>query len=214
MMGLILGNNNSAGQVNHGDIAALNGAAALTICCWRFTDIVASPGDTEKGATAFLWMGNRELHASELPTWNRYTDVYQIPTLVWTHHACVFDGSRAAADRIKFYAEAVEQTTTGSTAGTTLLDTTGSALIIAPANVAGDWAHLRCWTQALTPADIALEMYSYWARQRSGLVLDCPYDDGVLARDYSGNGNHGTTNGAIQRAGPPISYGGKVLVTG
>ncbi len=216
-MALGLGNNSANGQINHGDIALMNGAAALTVCCWRLTDLVNSPGDLEKGSTALLWMGNRELHASELPTWDRSTDLYQIPISAWSHHACVFDGSLTAASRIKFFGDGNEQTTTGSTAGTTLLDSTGSAVIIAPSNVSGVWAHLRIWAAALTAAEIQLEMVRYWAVRQTNLLLDAPYDDALNTRDYSpAHANPGTAVGGPpeQQSGPPISYGGKVLVTG
>lgn len=244
-MALTLGDNNNAGYIDHGDIALMNGAAALTVCCWRFADSVASPGECEKGSTSLLWMGNgRELHSSEVASWDRFTDVYQIPVTRWTHHACVFDGSLAAAARIKFFGDGTEQTTAGSTAGTTLLDSTGNPVRIARGNVAGVWAHLRIWAAALTEAEVFLEMHRYWAARQHNLLLDAPYDDALWARDYSGAGNHGigialpialeevsgsvsleSGPGAVlteqptggpprQTHGPPVSYGGKVLVLG
>ncbi len=218
-MALSLGLNNNNNYMDHGDITAVSSAATLTLMywMWRANPAVSTCG-IEKLPMSFFEMSGDTLVTKQVSSWTLSTSVYTVPNATWTHHAFVFDGALADADRVKLYSNATLLALTGSTAGTTLPDTTGNGLQVGQSNVWGYAAHLRMWSVALTQAEILLEMHRYWAARKTTLVLDAPYDDQIAARDYSVNGNHGTLGTApgapTQQHGPPVSYGGKVLVTG
>lgn len=133
---------------------------------------------------------------------------------VWEHWAFVYDGNGAAnADRLKIYKAGVNQSLTfvgtipasAADGGTEPIyaarDSRGSVFLN------GRLAFIKLWTVALTAAEVAQEVFSYRAVRTADLVLAAPYDDGTNANDYSGARNHGTVVGALQSAGPPVSYG-------
>ncbi len=245
-MALVLGNNDNNGYMDHGDITALNGATALTVACWSLAGVAVSPGSIDKATSSGLLttltffqaggdgsayaVGDGNVFTTHL--WWLRTANGVIDTTKWTHMAVVYDGTADVTSRVTVYKDLVSFPLWGinypdpgtpaqgedadTTAPTSLPTTTSDPLKVNEGNVSGVKAHLRLWLAALTPAELALERERYWAGRRENLLMDCPYDDQIAGRDYSGNGNHGTavTGPPIQRHGPPVSYGGKVLVTG
>lgn len=234
-MALSLGQNSNNGWTDHGDIAAMNGATALTLAFWVAAGAAVSAGPIRKATATFFQMDTgRRYWVRDPGVWDLLTlDGDQIPpdVLNWNHFGLVYDGSLPVTDRITVYKNAVSQAplygtnltdTQGSTAATTAPtswpSTSPNPLQVGNANTSGLHGHLRLWNAALTQAEVAQEMHRYWASRQTNLLLDAPYDDQLNARDYSGTGNHGTWNPVNgtpdQRQGPPIPYGGKVLVTG
>ncbi len=241
-MALTLGANSGNGHLDHGDVSAMNGASALTVAFWSLGGPAASPGQLDKETTSgvsttltFLQaggdgsayaVGDGNVFTSQL--WWLRTDNGVIDFANWVYAAVVYDGSAAVTSRITVYKDLVSYPLTGlnithpqgtdadETAPTSFPDMTGKSLLVNSGGVSGTKAHLRMWEAALTLAELAVERERYWAARRANLVMDCPYDDQLAARDYSGSGNHGTyVNGPpVQRHGPPVGYGGKLLVTG
>lgn len=139
-------------------------------------------------------------------------------TDAWHHWAFVYDGGGAAnADRLKIYLDAANQSLTfnGTIPASMGNATTGVVFTgfddVNNVYLDGTVALRRIWTAALSAAEVAQEMHSYRPARTSGLILWSPYDDGTNARDYSGNGNHGTATGARQAQGPPVGYGGETM---
>ena len=242
-MSLVLGNKNNNGYIDHGDISAIDGATALTLACWvrGGLDFPVDIGKGKEGITSDLMLfqvttGQRYMIRERLAdlslAWVLMSDQNVISTdlLDWDHFAMVYDGTLAVTSRVTVYKNAVslplvgpdgispQGTDASSTAPTSFPDTSPYSLENGNANVSGLTGHLRLWSVALTQGEVAQEVHRYWANRRTNLVLDAPYDDSLDPRDYSGAGNHGTwdrlfgTPGLSQ--GPPVAYGGKVLVTG
>jgi len=228
-MSLVQGNNNAT-YLDHGNIAAINGATALSIAFWAWGGAAVSISDIAKGTLHFFDMGGtREYQIREAGIWTLITAENTVPVEDWRHFGMVYDGTQPATSRITIYMDAISRPLTGinttlpqgsdaATTAPTSLPSSASAVQVGNSNVSGVIGHLRFWTAALTQAEIAQEQHRYWAFRQTNLVLDAPYDDQLAARDYSGNGNHGSWSSllspVIQRQGPPVSYGGKVLVTG
>lgn len=210
-------------KVDHGDIAAIDGVANFTImfdinwaaqeatASWT-SKIVATSGadgfDTQEAATnAIRWMIGSG-------GWNTYGTSGNILVAGWQHMAFFFDGAGAAnADRAKVYRNAVNQALsfTGSIPATIGANT--QPLLIGGGGREGAFAdavfaNVKAWTASLTLAEIYQEMQTIRPQRTTNLILWSPYLDGTSARDYSGAGNHGTVTGALQAAGPPVSYGG------
>jgi len=240
-MGLNLGGNSNHGYMDHGAITALNGATALTVAFWSLAELVNSPGDINKPTThgvqtslVFLQaggdgsayaVGDGNVFTTRL--WWLRTANGVIDITRWTYMNVVYDGAADVTSRVTVYKDLVSYPLTGlnitlpqgsdadTTAPTSLPDTGSASLFVNSGGVSGSKAHLRLWLAALTPAELALERERYWAARRTNLLMDCPYDDQIAGRDYSGNGNHGTfLDGPPLQVGGPIGYGGKILVTG
>lgn len=206
-------------QVNYGDLAAFDGASALTIMCWHIFDALAANAVPLGKTTTIEWQV-----VSATGDWfcvfnaqtGKVIDVFDSQSL--RHFATVYNGAGAAnADRLKMYINGVNQTVDFS--GTTIPATTDvSANIFEVGGVAGVFAnekvsHLKVWTAALTADEVAAEMWSYLPVRKTNLLIWSPFDDEVQARDYSGNGNHGTVVDApVQATGPAgVSYGSGVI---
>ncbi len=240
-MALSLGNNNINGSMNHGDIAAMNGATALTVAFWSFAFVAVSHGSLDKatssgllttltfmqeggGGTAYA-VGDGNVFTTQL-WWLRTADGVKDVTK-WTYMSVVYDGSADVSSRVTLYQDLVsypltgliitdpQGTTAATTAPTSFPDMSPNPLLVNSGGVYGLKAHVRMWSAVLTLAELALERERYWAARQTNLIMDCPYDDQLAGRDYSGNGNHGTlADGPPLQVGGPIPYGGKVLVTG
>lgn len=114
----------------------------------------------------------------------------------WKHVAMVYDGTLAAASRLKHYFEGYEITraTIGGTIPATL--TSGTSPITLLDNLQATLAHVAVYPGvALTAA--AVRSDSNWIRQSTGLAAWWPCDDGTgtTLRDVSGNAHHGTLVG-------------------
>lgn len=215
-------------QVDHGDIAAIDGATALSGMIWVFIDTLEVEG-------AFFWKGNRAgntaslffgmdsatnstlLWASAYSTIDGARAAGQVATGAWAHFAFAYDGSGVGnANRLFLYKDGVGLTETFVGTVPASLTSNTDAFQVGVGEIAatptvftdGKFAHLRLWSAVLTAGEIAQEMNSYRPVRTANLVLWSPYDDGTSARDYSGSGNHGTVTGALQFQCPPVSYGG------
>lgn len=215
-------------QIDHGDCNNLvDGAAALTFMCWIFPLV----GTTRRGIMSkFTDTTTRTEFSMDISTdaelgflasgaiFGR-TAAATLVNNTLAHVAFVYNGAGAAnADRCKIYkdgAEITPLTFTGTIPAT--LSSPSGGVIIGRAADAGSFfdatiSHVKMWNAALTLAELKQEKESYHPVRTSNLILWAPYDDGTSARDYSGRGNHGTVTGAVQAAGPPISYGAAQLV--
>ena len=220
-MALALGNNNNNSSTNHGDIAGIDGATALSLAFLVAGGAAVSASEIRKGSIRLFEMASdRAYQIREVGVWQLNSDANAVPPDVtdWNHFLVVYDGSLEAASRITIYKNGLPLALSGSYPGTALSSTSPETFRIGDVNVSGLIGHVRLWQAALTAAESAQEVHRYWACRRATLLLDAPYDDALHARDYSGNGNHGTwdpiTGIPEQRQGPPVSYGGTVLVMG
>lgn len=205
---------------NHGDIAAMDGASALTYGGWvRQTTLKASIALIHKlldnasrgtgivgGATA------TKIRCYVDPgTGNGVGDTTNavLTANTWQHLMMVFDGGGATnADKLKLYIGGISVpfTFTGTIPATTPSNTAtfrtqgSNDLVLIGQLYAG---HIKAWTAALTAAEVFQEMNNVRPIRTANLLVWSPYIDGPNARDYSGNGNHGTVTGALMAAGPP-----------
>src|SRR3989304_4109757 len=110
---------NAGDKVDHGDIAAIDGAANLTWMGWFNSDATtAIPGFT-KNTQYMLYEASGKWATGESGVWEKQSTT-SISTGTWVHVAVTYDGSAAAADRIQIYVNGTLETITGSNAGTTL----------------------------------------------------------------------------------------------
>ena len=204
--------------VDHGDIAAIDGTASLTICMWiKPETLAAAKGIIQKGpATGFdVRMKNvsGDLEMRIAADFHSSTGFFTANT--WVHLAIIYDGSQVAdADQLKWYKDGVQQTITFTGAGvpTTIPDSGAAALIIGGSAGTGGFVDgsiglVKIWNAVLTAAQMLQELNSYRPVSTSGLLVWAPYDDGTKAVDYSGNGNHGTVTGALATDGPHVGGG-------
>lgn len=208
-------------RVDHGDIAAIDGAAALSVAFWIFYQTSENAAEiVGKGAAGFTIResdSTADGMAMSMPdgATQGYTAAATFPTGSWQHWVWVFNGAGVGnAGRMQAYKD-------GASIGLTYVGTipatvgdAGTAQLQVGVNqglnafyIDAIIAHVKIWTAALTAGEAAQEMNSYRPVRMANLILWAPYDDGTSARDYSGNGNHGTVTGAVQIAGPPVSYG-------
>ena len=213
-------------KVDHGDIAAMDGASALTIMAWINPDTF-SANDAMFGRNADAsnyWVLQQGSTADDVmfqivtAAAGRIGETTSnlISTGAWHHVTVVYDGSLAGDARVAIYVDGAAQTLTYSGAGS-FPATLGSYTV--PFETGGltgglfadiKLSHLKVWTAALSAAEIAQEVHSFRPARTTNLIVSSPYDDGTSARDYSGQGNHGTVSGALQVTGPPVSYGAGV----
>jgi len=208
-------------KVDHGDIDAIDGTAALTVGVWAWLDT----SDTSrrefwgKGLSPIMYgtnFGAGGTNIVEVSGSDFGTVAAAITAQVWEYHAVVYDGSLGTnADRMKLFRNLSPLTVAFT--GTIPATLTGSATVFTFGSTNGShfWkGHLafgRIWTAALSIEELAREMWSYVPVRAANLILDSPYDD-ETARDYSGAANHGTITGATLVGGPPgINYGTRVL---
>ena len=202
--------------VAHGDINALDSAANATWMFWAYIQTVAADGFIEKGTAqiyAYLPSADTSNFATgQAGTWEKKTTTAPVVANVWAHWAVTYDGGVADPDKIVIYKNGVAQTLTGSNPGTTLSDQGANAVNVGRTQgvnyIDAILALVKVWNATLTAAEVQNEMNSYRPVRTTSLLLWSPYDDGTSARDYSGAGNHGTVTGALQVAGPPVSFGG------
>ncbi len=218
-------------KITFSDLAALDGAAALSGCMWykpdatsqlgllfgKMADISGATGGTKfvHGLTAGT-AGDDLWFAIDVTGGNvkfaRADDVFT--GTGWFHVGFIYDGSAAAADRIKVVVNGVNQTVTlpngnpGATTVTNAQAITLGATTADTADLPGDLAHFKLWTAVLTVAEMLQEMNSYRPVRKSDLLIWCPMDDTTVS-DYSGSGNTASAiAGATLVAGPPVNYGG------
>lgn len=211
--------------VTHGDIAAVDGASALSVMCWLWRD-TSNGGDARDGVWSKAGAGNTGPYIEFDYTnaggslWAIGTSTYAESTSnvwttgAWTHMAMVFNGAGGDnAARLQIYRNASLQSYSyNGTIPATIPDNGATTVAFARAVNAGSFdgkmALGKMWSAALTAAEVFQEMNSYRPQRTANLILWAPYDDGTSAKDYSGAGNNGTVTQATQIAGPPVSYGG------
>lgn len=212
-------------EVDHGDIAGVDGATVLSGMCWVYVDASSGiyvPYLAKISATTYTFTFGVRVNAG--------TAVFFTTTSagsgygetasgsrsngVWEHWAFVYNGGGATdSDKVKIYKDGVNQSLTYTGVLATSLTDTGTQSVRAGRNVRdatflnGRIALVKLWLAELTAAEVAQEYRSYRPVRTANLSLWSPYDDGVRAHDYSGQRNHGTVTGAAQRESPPVSYG-------
>lgn len=227
-MALTLGANSNDGYLDYGDLSDLNGATALSLLFWSSGGDAVNNFHFAKGTLLLCGMTGRGILIRDTAAgWILTAPGQVVPVGLWTSYAVIYDGSQAATDRMAFYRNAEwralfgaddvtpQGTDAGSTAPTALPNYS-DPFRVSQSNISGHVSHVRLYTAPLSAAEVAQEMYRYWASRRTNLLIDSPYDDALFARDYSGNGTHPTVvreTGPVQVASP-MTYGGKVLVTG
>lgn len=215
-------------SVTHGDIAAVDGAAAMTISlwlnldattgidvlvakfvstadCWRWS--MGGGGSTPDGGLWFDINGNFGSTAGGLLTAG-----------TWHHVAVRYDGAGVGdAARLKTYIDGSERALTFTGTIPATLPSNAASVVVGLRVVGGiqpldgKLGLFRLWTRALSEAEIANEYRSYRAAFPSSNIVESPYDDGTSSRDYSGSGNHGTVAGALAVQGPPVNVGSPIL---
>jgi hypothetical protein len=222
-------------SVDFGDIADVDGSpATLTISLWykpaadsQFgilwgkvaslggdsNDLYLAHSDGSGGAgTGIQWT-----HGTTSPKAIVASGVFTAGT--WYHIGLIYDGSQNPTNinALKIYIDGVQKTLafTGAiptnivgTADTVRCGTDGANA----GDLNGTLAHLRCWDAVLTAAQLEQERWSFLPSRTANLFLWAPMDDGTNAKDYSQSGNNGTVAGALQAAGPPVSYGGPMVL--
>ena len=204
-------------KVDHGDIAAIDGSAVLTVSIWVFVDTLVDSDEFWSKWTANVGIALRLAGATGAiraffdNQANYATSGDILTTAVWTHLGLVYDGGLANADRFKLYFNgAASALTVTGTLNTTIPATTASFNTMGggPGGfLDGRMAFLKVWTAALGPQEILAEIHNWRARRTQNLLIGAPYDDLTAAEDFSGNRNHGTVTGALQVPGPPVPYG-------
>lgn len=201
--------------INHGDIAAIDGAAALSfVGTFRRLSAGSIPGVT-KGNLFLLYSPDADdLAGGESAVWQYASTDNAIATDVDYRIACVYDGSLSAADRYKLWVDGVAKSLSGSTPGATLPSSaspleTGKTTTSAVDGVIADF---KMWSVALTAAEIIQETHSWRPARKSGLFIWSPYSGPTDLVDYSGSGNHGSNASATRAQNRPLSYGTSVAV--
>ena len=185
---------------------------------WLYADALnTSEGIFGKQNLGYFYLNGtnaERISAGQSGVWEKTTPAGSLVTAAWAHWTLTYDGSQAAADRVLIYKDGVSQTLAGTNPGATLSDEgalaveVGGSLNIVAGFIDAKIAHVRLWTATLTPAQVFQEMNSARPVRTADLVLDGRYDDATNAADYSGAKNPGAVTGALQVAGPPVSYGG------
>lgn len=203
--------------INHGNVAS-GSPTQLTHAYWAFPDaLTVVQRLLDKVDVIINW--SRDAAADQVFTvdgGNTYGKLGSALTVgQWDHWAWVFDGSLVGNARLALYKNGAVQTLTYT--GTQPASVTASnanyqiAGAAAPGRTFCDmkFAHLLVWVgTALSAADVANQMNMTRPVRTDNLKIWSPYDDGTSATDYSGAGNNGAVTGALQAAGPPVSYGG------
>jgi Concanavalin A-like lectin/glucanases superfamily len=218
-VGLLFDGNNAT--VSHGDVPNVDGAH-LSLAFWIF--VIAATANDEWIAKPLSGATGWRLPVAGVAT----TAVFQIgggtninatfpaSSIVpgsWQHYGIRYDGTQPSnVTKLRAWRNGIEQTLTYSVAVPATIGANALALktgmTVAGRALSGTLAHLFAWAATLAPEEILQQMMMRRPVRTAGLSLWVPYDDGVAARDYSGNANHGTVTSAVQAAGPPIGYGG------
>ena len=205
--------------VDFGDPAGVDGATALSILWWENEDTLVT------GESHWIKLAVGTNHTFRLRNDNTTSSIMVFETTVdnygssasgaiiagrWTHWAYVYNGGGAAnADRLKMYKDGVEQSLTFTGTIPASLFDAGANTIRFGGHASADGfvdmkaGHVKLFTTNLSAAEVGQEVMRYRPVRRTNLIIWSPCDDGVRARDYSGNSNHGTVTGALTTGGPP-----------
>jgi hypothetical protein len=142
------------------------------------------------------------------------TQATQYVVNTWQHWTFTYDGGLADnITRFQAYLDGSPRTLTFSLAvpatiaATTAVFTAG----FTAASHDGRIANLKIWNDHVSAAEAQLMYRSWRPHKTANLLLWAPYDDAVVAADYSGNGNVGTVTTATQIEGPPKEMGFPVM---
>lgn len=204
-------------EITLGEMNALDNVGTFTIETWI--------KETEKvGTNAYFWStgnsANDNMYFVRQTSNNRWflnmttggSSAQVIVTAAinadWTHFAIVYDGSEAAADRVKIYFDGVAQSTTISgTVPTTTPTVSGDFLIGISSwfnlgdNYDGIMDEFRIWSTARTAGEISANMNDEITSNTSDLIAYYKMNQGNADQtntnvttlvDLSENCNHGT----------------------
>ena len=216
-------------DIDHGNIVGISGSTVLTVAGWFQPQAF---GSTEPYWA--YWNNNVGIILQQITNigtcrivfdnWAPLASTGSVFTVdVWAHVAVVYNGGGAAdADKVKIYIDGVNQSLTFGGIIPTSIPAAADTFQIGDtgATAAGgrfinmSVGHVKVWLAELSAAEVVREVNSYLPQRRLNLVLDAPYDDGVLATDYSTLQNAATVTGAVQAQGPlTVSYGPRPLMT-
>lgn len=205
-------------KVTHGRMTVLESLATFSIAWW----VSVQPSSTSECLASkdscvrlrrINATGNAQFHPAGTDAIFANGPLYD--AVAWFHAVWVFNGAGGTdAQKIQLYKNGIPVTLSFTgTIPTTLGAGTGNMVV--SATTAGTEfqnypkAHIKMWSAALTAAEAYQEMETARPQRMTNLILWSPYDDALLARDYSQTGNDGTTTDCTQVAGPYISYGGR-----
>ncbi len=209
-------------KVDHGAMTQVDGVVNLSWCLWIKFASTAAGGVLGKTGWQWYFLSANQLRLTDTVAYNSYiTSVFTND--VWYHLGVVYDGNLSGNLKLTAYLNSAVGPWSGANAFTAQDGTipatwpaSGGNFIVGLSNgLFGNVhiAHLRVFNNvSLTSSEMQQEMWSYRPVKKQNLRLWSPYDDGVAAQDYSGNGHHGTVTEATQVTGPPgVSYGNAVL---
>lgn len=215
-------------QVDYGDIAAISGAAALTVLLWARRDTddteehLVSKGRLTNGLSSSFALGadstNGQRLRVDIPNGTTHRSVISDANNFGTangyqHVGFVFSGAGTSAT-LYVNGAAVAATTSGALPATLSATTVTFRVGTSRADdnfFDGQVALLKVWTAALTAAEVAAEMWAYRPRRTDSLLLYVPCDDGASAIDYATKTAATVTGATVATTSPPLNVGARVL---
>ena len=205
----------STDEISFGDVAGFDATgSSLTFMFWyrhvgsaNLTEDVAMLG---KGGTGFYFYHASPASPNGIATgvaaaWEcRVSTGNQLPANTWTHVAFTWNGTLW-----QIYVNGAVATTAGTC--TTNRSDQGATNLAFVDNTAANSiiAAFKAWSVALSAAEVAAEAQVIRPQRTENLLMWNPLDDALRALDYSGQGQHGTLTGTVQRDSPPASWGGE-----
>jgi len=163
---------------SYGDINAIDGTAALTICLWHYQTAAENTGGAggvsvgiigkdNQAASPILFFKNESGGAVHKAfgftdgTNNAYTANDLILDDTWQNLAYTYDGSQSVGSRANFFIGGASVSKASDTASATIASNASSVFVGSIGGVIAGWngtlAHVKVWTAVLTPAEVLIE---------------------------------------------------------